>query len=315
MPAQLPRRALSVSEADGARCIRALPGPASPFGAELPGPVTAPELLAYVEALPADVRRTLVAAGLEPLVARVMRERAHAQGAPSLELLALRQELDERLASLPAQMLALEFECECAIGLLVRALEEHDADVRDRQLALTVASLIAGAGFSLAAGAWDVANNHRESPPAPDGPLVTAIVGAVVTTALGAAAIAPRERAIAVAHAHNLLSPMSRGEDPERLYPTFVFRMLTLSTASSEPTPREQLLMRWGELLRAAASDHDREELEMLAFGQGGIYSADALRTRIELLRELETMLDSLARHVDELGRVLWVVLAQDGRR
>lgn len=301
-----------MSEAEGTRCIRAENGPESPFGEALPGPETDPELLGYLDALSPDARRTAAAAGLQPSIARLLRERDRSDGRPTLELLALRQRVDERLAALPSQMLALEFECECMIAVLERVLARHEKEERNRQFSFTIASLVAGAGFSLGAGAWDLANSHAENPGYDDGPLVTALVGAAVVTGLSVAALAPSQRVIAVSHAHNILLPIARGEDARGVYPLFVFRMLTLPTTSGEPTPREDLLARWNEMIDNAAAG-DRALLERLLFGTGGIYDADAVRLRVTLLAELETTLDSLARHVDELTRALRVALGEGG--
>jgi hypothetical protein len=305
-----PADPLAVPEVAGQRCIRAVPGPESPYHEDLAGPETDPELTGYLEALPPDARRTAVAAGIEPLVARVLREHARSGGTPTLEFLALRQELDERLGALPPQMLALEFECECAIALLDEVIAAHDELESDRQLALTIASLVAGAGTSLAAGVWDLANAHSETPAAPDGPLITALAGAVLTTALGVAVLIPDPREISLAHEHNLLLPVARGEDPERIYPTFILRMLTMEAASGEPTPREELLSRWNDLMDDAAGE-ERALVEELLFGPGGIYDARIARLRQSLLEELESTLDSLARHVDLLTRALAQALAR----
>lgn len=301
---------LSVPESAGERCIRAVPGPESPYREDLAGPETDPELLGYLEALPPDARRTAVAAGIEPLVARVLREHARSGGAPTLELLSLRQELDERLAALSPQMLALEFECECAIALLTQVIDAHDELESERQLHLTIASLVAGAGTGIAAGVWDLANAHTDAPAVPDGPIVTGLAGAALTTGLGVAVLVPQPREISLEHEHNVLLPVARGEDPERLYPTFVFRMLTMPTASREPTPRGALLARWDRLFDDA-SDADRVLVRRLLFGGGGVYDARTVALRKVLLEDLESTLDSLARHVDLLNQSLARALAR----
>ncbi|MCA2980820.1 MAG: hypothetical protein INH41_00810 [Myxococcaceae bacterium] len=301
---------LAVPERAVQRCIRAVPGAQSPYREDLAGPETEPSLVGYLQALPPDARRTAVAAGIEPLVARVLREHARSGGAPTVELLSLRQELDERLAALPPQMLALEFECECSVALLARVLAAHDGMENDRQLELTIASLVAGAVSTLAAGVWDLANAHTGQPAVPDGPLLTGLVGAGVTTALGAAVLLPAPRALTLSHQHNLLVPLKRGEDGERLYPTFVLRMLTLPTASGEPTPREALLARWDGLIGDAAGEN-RALVEALLFGPGGVYDVRTAALRQALLEDLETTLDSLVRHVDSLTKALAQALAR----
>jgi hypothetical protein len=186
-PPEAPSRALSVSERKLSRCPRSAAGAGQPFREALPGEVTDPDLRRYADRLPPDVRRTAVAAGVEPLIARLLRERHRTRGEPTIETLALRNELDERLGSLPGQLLATEFECECVIAATDDALRRNDELERGRERDLTIATLIVGAAFSLGAGGWDLANRHANDPAVPDGPITAAIVGAAVTAGLGAA--------------------------------------------------------------------------------------------------------------------------------
>jgi hypothetical protein len=299
--------ALSIEETAIARCVRAVPGQGSPYREALPGPVTDPELRAYLERLPADVRRTAVAAGIEPLLARVLRER---ERGTSLELIRMRQELDVRVASLGPQLMAMEFEAECNIALLQRTLREHDDEESQRQLVLAIASLVASAGFGLAAAIWDIANEHTDMPAVPDGPLATAIVGVVPTTVLAAAALSPVPREVSIGHEHNLLRPIERGDDRDLLYPTFVFRLLTAPMPGGAPTPRDELFDRWNELIADAGSSSDRDLVRALLFGEGGIYDRATTELRQHLYEELEATLDSLARHIDLLSRTLVTALS-----
>lgn len=313
LPAVVPDDALAVTEAETERCIRSLPGEASPYRAALPGPETDPALVPYLAPLPPDVRRTAAAAGVEPLLARLLRARAEAGGAATLETLSLRQEVGERLAALPPQMLATEFECECEAALLAEVIAEHDDREAERQLALTIASLVAGAGFSLAASLWDLANELTAEPASPEGPLVTALVGAVLTTGLGVAVVVPVPREIVLEHEHNLLTPMATGQDPGRVYPTFVLRMLTTPEADGRASPLETLRARWDAMIDEALGDRDRSLVDALLFGGGGVYDVEAARLRQALLEDLETTLDSLARHVDRLLAAIAEALADGG--
>lgn len=306
-PTRPPPDRLTIPEAANARCVRAVPGAGNPFHETLPGPATDPELLPYLERLPPDVRRTAVAAGIESLLARVMRERERGL---SLDLLAMRQELEARIASLGPQLLAMEFECECVTALLTRVTHTYDGDEADRQVALAIASLVTGAAFGLGAAIWDLANEYTERPAVPDGPLMTSIAGAVATTTIAASALTPRPREILIRHEHNVLTPIALGVDPEQLYPTFVFRMLAMPMPSGEATPRETLLASWSELIEEAAPNEERALVEALLFGPGGTYDRRITELRKQLFEELESMLDSLQRHIDLLARAVHHVLA-----
>jgi len=311
-PTSVPRDAIVGSEARSAQCVRSPPGAGRPFREELPGAETDPELLPYLARFSPEVRRTAVAAGVEPLLARLMRERAGAPGQPTPALLETRQELAERVAALPGQLLAVEFECECVAALLVDALEEQEDGDEARERALTIATLVTGAAFGLVAGGWDLANSHTPSPESPDGPLITAIAGGVVTTALGAALLVPDPRPTVLMHEHNLLAPIASGHDDGRLYPTFVFRLLSMPVEAGAPTPREALLDGWRAALDASVADADRAQADEILYGIGGTYDPSLVRLRLRLLQELETALDSLSRQVDALARAIADALARD---
>jgi hypothetical protein len=114
-PPDFPRDALEVTERAADRCVHGMTGPESPYRVELPGPVTDPELVLALERFPADVRRTALAAGIEPLLARIVREhdRMMVEDGSATDLLAMRDELAARMYTLETQLTAMEFEVDC----------------------------------------------------------------------------------------------------------------------------------------------------------------------------------------------------------
>lgn len=313
-PPEVATDTLEITERAADRCIHGMTGPDSPYRVALPGPVTDPALLAALEQFPPAVRRTALAAGLEPLLARLVQERDRAReaGAASPELLAMRDELAARMYTLETQLIAMEFEVDCVRGLINARLSEYAESETDRQLALTIWSLVVGAGTALAAGIWDLANSELEEPAAPAGPLVVGIVGAVGTTALGTAVLLPAPQPIVYVHEHNVLRPLVSGEDLELVFPTFVFRLLTLPRPSGAPTPRDELLATWDELVTEVVPADQRSLADEILYGDGGVYGPQLLALHQELLEELGATLDGLARDIDLLASVIAVVLAAD---
>jgi len=94
-----------------------------------------------------------------------------------------------------------------------------------------------------AAGVWDLSRTDS------NGPLALGIAGGSTSALAAAAAFFPRRRPAFFMHEHNLLAPIVRGADVDRLYPTFVFRLLTLPSVTAEPTPRDRLLAEWDEIM------------------------------------------------------------------
>jgi len=302
-PTHVEPDALVVSEVRAAACPRSPGGAGATYREDLPGAVTDPDLARVVAILPPAARRTALAAGLEPLIADVLLARERAGDQPSVEAIALRQQLDARLASLQPQLLAVEFEAECTIALMKDALDERAGDRERWTLRFTVASLVVGAAAGLVAGLWDLSGTES------DGPVLVGLAGAGATTALGVATLVAPKRRIVFVHEHNLLAPIDRGQDPDRIYPTFVYRLLTLPTPTGAPAPRDHLLGEWRQQLAQAVPAGRRAVVSSLIWGVGGVYDDDVLAFRLRLFEELESTLDSFARDVDLLAVTLAHVL------
>lgn len=310
-PAEVPSDAFVVSDEANAQCNHGVPGPDSAYRETLPGPVTDPELLRYVARIDPDVRRTAVAAGLEPLIARLLLEQERS-AEPSIQSLAMRQELAERVSAMETRLAAMEFEVDCVRGLLRDALDVYTESETDRQLDLTIASLVVGAVSGVAAGAWDLANARAATPFFEDGPLLLSIAGAVVTTALGVAVISPKERPITYLHERNVLEPVMRGDDPQRAYPTFIFRMLTLPTTAGDPTPQQELVATWQQLAIDAIDADERTLADAIIYGAGGVYDPQLLTLHENMLEQLGATLDAFAGDIDLLTRALGIMFHVD---
>ncbi len=299
--------ALEVSERAAERCVHGMTGPGSPFRAPVPGPVTDPAQLEVLAQLPASVRRTAIAAGLEPALAQLLGAREH-----SPELLAMRDALAAHVYTLETQLVAMEFEVDCVRALINDRLSDYAEGETDRQLALTIWSLVVAAGTGLAAGVWDLANSQVAHPAAPEGPLLVGIVGAVGTTALGTAVLVPEPRPIVYEHEHNVLRPLVVGVDDELVFPRFVFRLLMLPAADGGPSPRDELIARWDEMLALTIPDDQRALAETILFGDGGVHDPRLLTLHQDLLEELGATLDGLARDIDLLASTVALILAAE---
>lgn len=282
------------------QCARHELSDASPYHVALAGPVEDPALRVYLDQVPAGVRRSVLAAGLEPLLAQTLRDR----GQSSFAQLERRQELSARLGALDSQLSALLFEADCTGDALEDLGNELERQEHQRELRLTVASLVVGAAFGVAAAVYDAKDREGNGPP------IVAGVGAGATALLGVAAFWPNERPVVVRHERNLLTPIARGEDPGHLYPSFVFRLLTLPMADGGPSPRDELLARWRtEIARAAP---DRAAAEQLLFGQGGLYAESLMQLRQTMLDQLEARLNAITREVELLERYILRATSSD---
>lgn len=300
IPSTPSRRAIEGPSGDEPRCVRRASRSENLYPLPLAGPVTDPELASWLGEIPADVRRVAQAAGLEPALARLLRDRAGA--APIAEVLARRQAIALHIESMKTQLDAMGFELDCAGDLLEAFQGSIEADESGSEIRWTVMSLVVGAAGTVAAGAWELAG------PAGNGPSILGIASGVAATGLGLAAFVHPPRDILLEHERNLLAPVATGEDPDRIYPSFVFRLLTLPSDDG-PSPRDVLRSRFDEILSSTVSAGERSRAEALLFGRGGVYDKRLVNVREQMLDELETVVATFSHDVELLQRYMGSVL------
>ena len=273
-----PRGAVRVDREEMKECMRL----GGRYDLPLAGPVEDPGLAAHLAEVPLAVRRVAQAAGLEPLLADLLAAPASERGAP----LAAKLHLVMRLSSLEIQVAALLFETTCVGDQLDSLLHELERRQRTREVMLTVSSILIGAAAAAGGGIWELRGGSG------DGPAALGIGGGVAAASLGLAAFVPARRAVIFPHERNLLAPITSGEDPRGLYPTFVFRMLTTPPADGGAAPREEILEDWRRILDGSVPASQRALAESVLFGDGGVYDRNLIDVR-------ERMFDVLESHIN----------------
>jgi hypothetical protein len=281
-------------------CARAIMDGASPYRMPLAGREPDPSLAATLSDIPYKARRAALAAGLEPLLSRLLVARAAAPSGGSIEVLTLEEELTLRLVAFHAQLSAAAFEAGCTADMIQKLLPEFAHREQTRQLTITVASLVVGAIASVAAGTWSLTDNSSR------GPAVLGIAGGAATTGLGVAALTHKDRSIRFEHSRNRLAPLWRGTDPDHLYPSFVFHMLTYPDASDGRSPRDDLLAAWRLQLEQSTPAAEQGAARERLLSEGGTYDESLLTLRAEMFESLESAIQGLARDLELLNR--WLV-------
>lgn len=294
LPARPPRSAFVVDPLEIADCRRTTAGRRGVGYMQLDEAVDDPTLQAELAGVPADVRRVARAAGLERSLIELLRAQARPAERP-LELLAARLRVVTRISALEVELDSLLFEADCYDDQVETVLLELDRRTRKQQMSLTIASTAVGAIAGLGAGLWDLRRTDSS------GPAVLGIVGGAAAAALGFAALAPKRDRIVFAHERNLFPPIVTGEDPERLYPPFVFRLLATPRSAVDPTPREQLLADWQHIIGDAFAPSDRALAEAVLYSAGGIYDGALVDVRERMYDALKSQLNAINRDFEVL--------------
>jgi len=231
------------------------------------------------------------------VIAALLQRRA--EEPPPNDLLLRYQELALRMTAFDAQSSSIAFEVGCTRERVEDLLAALDAEESSRQLMLAASSLIIGAGTGTAAGVWDLVG------PSSRVPAWTAVAGGIVTAGIGAAALLVPERVVFLEHQQNLLRPIIEGKDPDHLYPSFEFRMLTARYPGDESTPRDALMADFASILndRLPATKHARA-LEILS-STGSFYPRRLLEAREEFLHLVELAVAGVARDLELLDRTV----------
>lgn len=278
------------------QCTRLPTGADSPFRLPLAGPETDPGLLSWLEPVPRDVRRTLVAAGLEPAVARLLRDRSKQV---DVDWLVRRQAVAAHLQSLQVQLEASAFEADCSGDVLESVRMAIEQEESAREIRWSVLSIVAGALGAVGAGTWELVD------PDARGAVIVGLAGGAVSGALGIVAFVPQPRAIVLQHRRNILRPIHVGNDPEHVYPTFVFRLLTLPKAHGRGNPRQDLLERFHRILEDSVPRDQQDRARRLLYGDGGVYDVSLLRVREQMVDELENAVAAGTRDLELVQRFL----------
>lgn len=295
IPDRTPSGALVGPRGDAASCARWSSGKDGPYRLPLAGAVEEPELVTQLVAVPPEARRVALAAGLEPSLAKLLRDRP---SLTSTELLARRQLLELQLLSLRTQVDATVYEADCSGDLLEQLRASLERDEASQNIRWTVLSIVTQAAAAVAIGTLEL--NDAD----PKATAIVGITGGVAASGLGVAAFVPPHRAIVLHHSRNLLRPLVRGSDSSHLYPSFVFRLL-LSPGPSGVAPAQQLRARFDQLIDDAVEVHERSRARELLFGDGGIYDARLVEVRERMLDELESALTALSRDLELFHRYL----------
>ncbi|SFD08339.1 hypothetical protein SAMN05518672_101379 [Chitinophaga sp. CF118] len=197
--------------------------------------------------------------------------------------LELRQRLSDWLilAVTELQSIAAELDCEGERADQLGAYLDDRHDKRVRKL--TVWSVVLGAVTTVAT---TLINNDNAQK-------ITGITGGVASAGLGIMSAFPDNRKAEFMHRRNLLRPLWYGTDSLGIYPPFIWYILNNKQFSNNHTTSiaYNIKNRW--LIYEFDNHTDKNTLDLL-FGEGGMYKADDLHTRANMLNQLQSTIRSV---------------------
>ena len=270
----------------------------------LDGDMDDPALAGELDEVPGEIRRTARAVGLEPQLARLLKASREGGGERSVETVALRLQVVMRISAVEIDVDSLLFEADCTGNQLEEALRQLHERAARRVLGFTIASIAVGAVAGIATGVIDAKGG---TPAEAVGGL--GISGGIATAGLGVGALVPERGRVIYPHERNLFTPVLTGEDPQALFPAYVFRMLRAPVGDGGRTPREELLEDWDEIIDGAIPERERAVARAVLFGDGGVYDSKLVEVREQMYDALESQLNAFDRDLEQLyayfGKVL----------
>ncbi|MBO9584762.1 MAG: hypothetical protein J7574_11445 [Flavobacterium sp.] len=209
----------------------------------------------------------------------------------TLKRLALKQKITDRLILTSVEINALASELDCN-GERINKLADYVNGINNKKTKnLTVASVTIGALTTVATVL--IKNNNSSN--------IVAVSGGLLSAGLGAMTISPRGKKINLKLQRNLLRNIWFNDNSNGMYPNSIWAILNEKQFSNSQKIdlQESIKNRWLQYNFDGTID---AESEKLFFYDGGIYTADDLYSRANMLNELQATIRSLEQDLKSLA-------------
>jgi hypothetical protein len=209
----------------------------------------------------------------------------------TLKRLVLKQKITDRLILTSIEINALASELDCN-GERIDKLANFVNDINNKKTRnLTVASVTIGALTTVATVL--IKNNNASD--------IVGVSGGLVSAGLGALTIAPKGKKINLKLERNLLRNIWFNDNSNGAYPNSIWAILNEKqfSNSGKNDLQESIKNRWLQYNFDGKID---AETEKLFFYDGGIYTADDLSSRANMLNELQATVRSLEQDLKSLS-------------
>ncbi|WP_428228433.1 hypothetical protein [Flavobacterium sp.] len=209
----------------------------------------------------------------------------------TLKRLVLKQKITDRLMLTTIEINALASELDCN-GERINKLADYIDDINNKKTKnLTVASVTLGALTTVATVL--IKNNNASN--------VVGVTGGLLSAGLGALTISPKGEKIELKLQRNLLRNIWYNDNSNEAYPNSIWTLINEKefSNSGENDLQESIKNRWTQYNFDGKID---VKTQKLFFDEGGIYTADDLHSRANMLNELQATIRSLEQDLKSLA-------------
>ncbi|MFH6958840.1 hypothetical protein ACHRV1_15680 [Flavobacterium aquidurense] len=209
----------------------------------------------------------------------------------TLKKLVLKQKITDRIMLTTIEINALASELDCN-GERINKLADFVDDINNKRTKnLTVASVTLGALTTVATVL--IKNNNASN--------IVGVSGGLLSAGLGALTISPKGKKINLRLQRNLLGNIWYNDNSNETYPNSIWTIINEKqfSNSGENDLQESIKNRW---LQYNFNGKIDSETQKLFFDDGGIYSADDLHSRANMLNELQATIRSLEQDLKSLA-------------
>ncbi|MDA6070157.1 hypothetical protein NJT12_11065 [Flavobacterium sp. AC] len=209
----------------------------------------------------------------------------------TLKRLVLKQKITDRLMLTTIEINALASELDCN-GERINKLADYIDDINNKKTRnLTVASVTLGALTTVATVL--IKNNNAGN--------IVGVTGGLLSAGLGALTISPKGKKIELRLQRNLLGNIWYNDNTNEAYPNSIWTLINEKqfSNSGENDLQESIKNRWTQYNFDGKID---SKTQKLFFDDGGIYTADDLHSRANMLNELQATIRSLEQDLKSLA-------------
>jgi hypothetical protein len=236
---------------------------------------------------------------------KVEKEIQHNKTADNLlQMVAIRQEITERVSLASLELTSVLSEINCEIGRATEMKNYLQLQLDKRVVSATILSVLAAATAQVVVSIFSLSDKDQRVIEA------TEIGGALMSGYFALSALKQKDKKAMFLHKRNFLTEIRDNPTNSTIFLPMVWHYLTKEYENTDKTitVRQNILNRWQELnLLTESEEQEQVQRIQLLFGEGGLYSKDDIDNRISLLDLLAIEVSLMNQELKQLQQEIMV--------